>query len=202
MSFHQQVRANIKFDKLLNEIREKPDFENFLGRLGQEDIRGSARDGPVVVLSASEFRGVDAILVGMDGIRVLRFPEISIKEPEVRSQNPGSLELAEWLWDATVKRIMHALGLAQPPPAGNALARMRWIPTGILRKFPLHAAGPHLTSTDTVMDRAIPSYSSSIKALLRVRRRPYSRDGVEQFWIPHVHFGAGILDGCLCLPGG
>lgn len=70
MSSLQQVWANIKFDKLLNEIREKPDFENFLGRLRQEDTRGSARDGPVVVLSASEFRGVDAILVGTDGVRV------------------------------------------------------------------------------------------------------------------------------------
>lgn len=121
MSSFQRVRANLKFDELLNVIRDKPDFENFLGRLRQEDIRESVRDGPVV-LSASEFRGVDAILARTDGVRVLRFPEISMKEIEVRFQNLGSLELADSLWDAIVKRIMDTLGLAQPPPARNPLA--------------------------------------------------------------------------------
>lgn len=116
MGPHEQYGANIKFDNLLNEIRGKPDFENFLGPLRQEDTREAAQDGPLVVLSASEFRGVDAILVRTDGVRVLRFADASMERLEVRSRDLESLELLEWLWDAIVKRIMDTPRLIQPPP--------------------------------------------------------------------------------------
>jgi hypothetical protein len=176
-SSHQLDQADLDFDALLNEIRGESDFKNFLKPLRQDDIHEAARDGPVVVLSASEFRGVDAILITLKGVRVLRFAEVTMKELEQRSQNLTSLELLEWLWDAMAKPIMDALGFAQPPQDTNAFPRVWWIPTGILSRFPFHAAGHHSTltptSTDTVMDRVMSSYSSSIKALLWVRRRPY-----------------------------
>ncbi|KAF5579406.1 tpr domain protein [Fusarium subglutinans] len=50
--------------------------------------------------------------------------------------------------------------------------RIWWIPTGPLAKFPIHAAGYHTrASSDTVLDRAISSYSSSSKALIQSRLR-------------------------------
>jgi len=46
------------------------------------------------------------------------------------------------------------------------------VPTGPLTKFPLHAAGYHDgRSSNTVVDRVISSYSSSVKAILFNRRR-------------------------------
>ncbi|RFU24738.1 hypothetical protein B7463_g11602, partial [Scytalidium lignicola] len=175
MSSQQQHQANLDFDALLNEIREKPGFENFLGPLRREDIHEAAQDGPVVVLSASEFRGIDAILITLDDMRVLRLEEATMKQLEAHSQDLASLDSLEWLWDAIVKPIMGVLGFTQPPLAGNSFSRIWWIPTGILSKFPFHAAGHHSipTSTDTVMDRVMSSYSSSIKALLRVRDHSY-----------------------------
>jgi tetratricopeptide (TPR) repeat protein len=176
MSSRQQYQANLDFDALLNEIRKKSGFENFLGPLRQEDILEAARDGPVVVLSASEFRGVDAILIKSDSVQVLRFAEITINQLNVLSlRNPESLEVLEWLWDTIAKPIIDTLGFTQPPPVGNPFPRIWWVLTGILSRFPLHAAGHHLipTSTNTVMDRVMSSYSSSIKTLLRIRDCSY-----------------------------
>lgn len=49
---------------------------------------------------------------------------------------------------------------------------MWWIPTGPLSKFPLHAAGYHsLRSAETVLDRVMSSYASSIKAIIHGRCR-------------------------------
>ncbi|KAN0079702.1 CHAT domain containing protein [Elaphomyces granulatus] len=179
MSSHQQYQVNLNFDALLDEIRGKPGFENFLGPLRRKDIHHAALDGPVVVLSASELRGVDAILVQSDDVQVLRFAKVTMEQLEVRSQNLESLELLEWLWDVIVGPIMDALGFTSPP-VGNSFSRIWWIPTGILSRFPLHAAGRHSTSTDTVMDRVMSSYSPSIKALLRVRRRSYPAAAVPK----------------------
>jgi hypothetical protein len=88
-------QADLDFDILLNKIRRESSFKNFLKPLRQDNIHKTARDRPVVVLSASEFRGVNTILIILNGIRVLRFAELIIKELEQRSQNLTSLELLE-----------------------------------------------------------------------------------------------------------
>lgn len=171
----------LDFDALLNEIRGKPDFTNFLQPLTKEDSRRVARDGPVVVLNASVYRGVDAILLTLNGVRVPTLPKVTLKELEQRSQKLGShgveiLEVLEWLWDVIAKPVLDDLELTQPPPDSGTSPRVWWVPTGILTRFPLHAAGYHSrpASTDTVMDRVMPSYSSSIKALLRMHDRSYN----------------------------
>lgn len=66
--------------------------------------------------------------------------------------------------------ILSSLGFVEPP-LGNGWPHIWWIPTGTLCRFPLHAAGYHFTAdSDTVLDRAMSSYSSSIKAIISARR--------------------------------
>jgi CHAT domain-containing protein len=80
----------------------------------------------------------------------------------------------EWLWDAAVERILTTVGPAD---------RIWWCPTGLLTFLPLHAAGHYpRTTTDaswsgtgkSVPDRVITSYTPTLAALLRARRRTAS----------------------------
>jgi hypothetical protein len=83
----------------------------------------------------------------------------------------GDYEVLEWLWDTVTQPVLHALGFTSSP-TDNTWPHVWWIPTGPLSKFPLHAAGYHVArSGETVLDRAMSSYASSIKAIIRGRRR-------------------------------
>ncbi|KAH7304137.1 CHAT domain-containing protein [Stachybotrys elegans] len=168
--------ASAEFDDLLDEIRKKPGFEGFMLPPGEEDVLEVARDGPVVVLCASTYRGVDAILVEQQGVSILHL-ECTLQDLETKSSDPKNLQFLKWLWEAISKPILVKLKL-MGHSSGEALPRIWWIPTGILSRLPLHAAGHHSAGcTENVMDHAVSSYSSSIKALLQVRRS--SRRPVE-----------------------
>jgi CHAT domain-containing protein len=54
------------------------------------------------------------------------------------------------------------------------------MPTGPLSALPVHAAGHHLAGTDTVLDRVVSSYTSTVQALRHSRRharRPHGGAG-------------------------
>lgn len=170
----RQHLASAEFDALLDEVRQKPGFEYFLKPPSDEDVHAAARDGPIVVLSASTYRGVDAILIETDRVRVLSLKGLTFGDLEQRSGDLENPALLEWLWDFIAKPILAELGMA-PPTTGGSLPHMWWIPTGLFSRFPLHAAGYHSAgSTNSVIDWVVPSYSLSIKALVDTRRRAYS----------------------------
>ncbi|KAF2623329.1 hypothetical protein BU25DRAFT_478129, partial [Macroventuria anomochaeta] len=88
-------------------------------------------------------------------------------------------QMLEWLWDVAASPILDALGLKQTPSNDN-WPHIWWIPTGQLSQLPFHAAGRHSkSSTDTVLDRAMSSYSSSIKALVCGRRNQGQNTGQQ-----------------------
>ena len=165
--------TNRDLDALLEEIRGKPGCSNFLQPPSQAEMQEAACDGPIVVLTASEFRGVDAILVERDGIRVLRLHGLTLAELEKRRSDShmDSPELLEWLWDSIAKKVLDELKLTAPISPDGHPPRMWWVLTGMLGVFPLHAAGRRSRgSTESVMDRVASSYSTSIRALVKIRR--------------------------------
>ena len=176
MDSPQRHEANIRFDRLVKSIRDESGFERFLQPPDDQDLREAAESGPLVVLSASQYRGVDAFLVTQGGgVEVLRLQGVGVKDLESRSRDLECLRGLEWLWDSVAKPVLDSLGYTQSPPPSESLPRVWWIPAGVLTRFPFHAAGRHAAgSGDTVMDRVMSSYSSSIKALLATRRRTYS----------------------------
>lgn len=88
-------------------------------------------------------------------------------------------QMLEWLWNVAASPILDALNLKQTPSDSN-WPHIWWIPTGQLSQLPLHAAGRHSkSSTDAVLDRAMSSYSPSIKALVYGRRHQ-SRNTAQQ----------------------
>ncbi|KAF5530424.1 tetratricopeptide-like helical [Fusarium mexicanum] len=188
-----QHHASQEFDALLNVIREKPGFEDFLMPPSNENILHAAADGPIIMLNQSEYRsGVDAILIERDNVRIMN---LSISHHDI-NMPPGRLQdkpFLERLWRSVAKPIFEGLGIGLPSP-GISLPRIWWIPTGTLSRLPFHAAGCHFTPfADSVLDRAVSSYSSSIKAILETRAR--------SSWLPEPRKDEAILIAMSNTPG-
>ncbi|MEU4334226.1 CHAT domain-containing protein [Micromonospora lupini] len=113
-------------------------------------------------------------------------PAADAPQPQVqRRRSAARTEVAEtldWLW-----RVVAAPVLDKPPPIPRSAdgepparpsrgsgsvgdwPRLWWCPTGVLTLLPLHAAGP-IEGGDGVLDRVVPSYTASLRALTRARR--------------------------------
>ncbi|MFG2775098.1 CHAT domain-containing protein [Streptomyces sp. NPDC048350] len=74
-----------------------------------------------------------------------------------------------WLWDTIARPVFDACGLAQPISDGQPWPRLWWCPTGLLSLLPVHAAGRHTEAGQSAMDRAVVSYTPSLRALIESR---------------------------------
>ncbi|KAI0544753.1 CHAT domain-containing protein [Xylaria curta] len=168
--------ASDEFERLIDNIRGKTGFENFLLPLKEEDMRAAAKDGPLVVLNVSEYC-CDAILVETQQIRLVNLPKL--KHDDVNNYAQGhdlsAPPVLAWLWDTIASPVLDALGYVRCPQPGEQWPRLWWIPTGVLSRFPLHASGRHNNgSLETVLDRVMSSYSLTIQTIVQGRQRPTS----------------------------
>lgn len=164
--------ADRQLQSLVTRIRELPGFDRFLLPSLESEILNASSSGTIVVVNVSNLR-CDAFIVEESQIRILPLPRLHIEDIRIRSTaldaRSINRELLEWLWNVFVGEILHTLGLSDKPL--NVWPRIWWIPTGLLTRFPIHAAGYHFRATnETACDRAISSYSSSIRALIRCRQ--------------------------------
>lgn len=181
LSFELEQAKRRETDKRLNEvienIRAQPGLSNFLLPPIEDDLKAAAQSGPIIVINVDDFR-CDAILIECHQITALNLPDLTLEDVKehVRtlqaSRHVSSSQTAltlEWLWDTVAGPCLEALGYRSPITDDN-WPHVWWIPTGPLSHLPLHAAGQHMNgSTNTVLDRVVSSYSSSVKALLRGR---------------------------------
>ena len=171
-------QADQRLKEVIQEIRAQPGMSDFLLPPSEDVFKAAAEFGPLIVVNADSFR-CDALLIERHQIRVLNLPDLAIEEVETRARNlqrtrvtssSQIMSTLEWLWDTVAGPCLDALGYRSPIIDDN-WPRVWWIPTGLLSHLPLHAAGRHTKgSTDTVLDRVVSSYSSSVKALLYGRR--------------------------------
>lgn len=173
----RRFEAAKELSQITAEITKLPGFETFFSAASEEEIRGAASRGPVVVINVSmtstSGHGSDAIIVESHQIRALPLPDLSYPDIAQKAEEGrfGRPSVLEWLWDTTMNPILKALGYTEPLSETNR-PHVWWIPTGLLTMFPLHAAGYHMKRPgDTVLDRVVSSYSSSIKAIIYGRRR-------------------------------
>ncbi|KAM0688741.1 hypothetical protein Q7P36_010816 [Cladosporium allicinum] len=168
--------AEKRLQNLLSQIRSKHGFHNFLLPPAEAELRNAAACGPIVVINVSAYR-CDAFLVRQHyPVVALQLHDLHLYEIEshVRAFRFADThqvhQTLTWLWNAAAGPILDALGLTQLPTDNN-WPHLWWIPTGPLGQLPLHAAGRHLERlANTVLDRAMSSYSPSIKALVYGRR--------------------------------
>ncbi|CVL08300.1 uncharacterized protein FMAN_05101 [Fusarium mangiferae] len=165
--------AGRELESLIDSIRELPGFGRFLLAPLESEVRRASLHGPIVIINVSGFR-CDALILQDDQIRVLPLPGLRVEDikSHAASLNARSIsyKLLEWIWYAFARDILNDLGFVGNDP--GLWPRVWWIPTGPLSKFPLHAAGLHFTGAkETVCDRVVSSYSSSIRALIRGRQQ-------------------------------
>ncbi|KAH6603228.1 hypothetical protein Trco_008003 [Trichoderma cornu-damae] len=165
--------ADEEFGDVVDAIRARPEFSDFLQPPAAEELMRAAEQGPIVVVNVSSF-GCDAFTVEPGSIRATRLADVTEIEvarqvDRLRAQSDLSSSL-EWLWHNICRPILDALGFRNPVTDGN-WPHVWWIPTGLLSQVPLHAAGIYRqASKERVLDRVVSSYAPSIRALLHGRR--------------------------------
>ncbi|KAI6305690.1 hypothetical protein MCOR34_008448 [Pyricularia oryzae] len=171
---------NIRTDMSGLEERH-PDLERdfrFLLSATEDEMREAAVCSPIVVINVSSHR-CDALIVEHSGLRVVGLAQLTPASLEEHAGDLGGAETLAWLWDVIVKPVLDALGITAPP-AGNVWQHIWWIPTGILTRFPLHAAGHHHKhNAETTMGMVVSSYSPSIRSIIHTRRKQGSEKDAD-----------------------
>lgn len=156
-----RFHVNEEYHQTIQEIRQKPGFEDFLLPLVQSGgIKNLASQGPVVVFVQSG--DCHAIVITTDNITPIYLPDFGRDECERRfavyeeylklrdTDLTKSSELLEsiltWLWTAAAKLVISSiyasLGLNMNSPP-TELPRVWWVCSGWVNTYPIHAAGDH-----------------------------------------------------------
>ncbi|KAI3575922.1 hypothetical protein IWW34DRAFT_835244 [Fusarium oxysporum f. sp. albedinis] len=136
-------QASFDLDDTIGQIRLLPGFEKFLHPPPVEDVEE----------------------------RVKMLMPIRSNSKLTQQAEADMSSILGWLWDVAVCQILDVLGFPKPP-MDDEWPRVWWIAVGELSSFPLHDAGRHTSSsTDSVIDRVVSSYSPSVRALLHARRQ-------------------------------
>jgi hypothetical protein len=187
-----------EFDALLARIRQLPGLGSFAALPSLRELRRDASQGPVVTLNISRHRN-DALLLTPAGVRVVPLPGLRLDAfgqrldtfhralaaaalPDYAARVQAQRRLAEvlaWLWDAAAEPVLEALGYTQQPVSGK-WPRMWWAPGGLLGLLPIHAAGHHDGSGRAVLDRVVPSYTPTIRALRYAREKAASAAAIDR----------------------
>jgi hypothetical protein len=187
----RRLAAAAGFGRVIAEIRQLPDFHDFLRPPPVTELLAAAAEGPVAAIAVSRF-GSHALILTSGGVldpvalpgltpetlydQVIAF--LSVFDAEVAAgQDAVEQQLADtlgWLWDEVAGPVLDRLGITGPPRDCQPWPRLWWCASGLLSFLPLHAAGHHHTWTDaspaTVIDRVISSYTPTIRALTHARR--------------------------------
>ena len=166
----QRYTTGQKLERVLHQIRRLPDFDRFLQAPSEDELKTAAEYGPLVIVNVSHYR-CDALIIKKTQIQALPLPHLHASDIQDRAIGAlGKPEILEWLWKAIAQPVLNALEFTQTPSDGR-WPHVWWISTGLLAKFPIHAAGRHSqSSSDAVLDRVISSYSSSVKTIIHSRR--------------------------------
>jgi hypothetical protein len=177
---------------LIEAVRRVPGLEDFLSPPRVATLLGAAEAGHFVYVYADEKRG-DALAItsGPAGsspvVRLIPLPGVDAETltqhiqalqdavadaraaPSAAAQDAAEQEILAqlaWAWDTVAEPVLRDLGIVGTSP-DDQVPRLWWCPVGVFAFFPLHAAGHHAAGEDrSVLDRVIPSYAPSARALL------------------------------------
>lgn len=195
MHVHKVYLQIVESKQLFHELRSNSELEEFL-RLPDDtpNLIEYAQDGPIIMVNESIFRS-DAIIVTANGVEPLSLPlldpqmmgemeqwydeALSLMSTDLPAATRKLEQVLEWLWDTIAEPILHHLGFDGVLTTGDDLPRSWWITAGRIGQFPLHAAGsPKKGPLCNLLDRTVPSYINSLRALgyTRSRLHPTQQD--------------------------
>ncbi|KAF5637706.1 30S ribosomal S17P protein [Fusarium sp. NRRL 52700] len=186
--------AGFEFDKLVAEIRRQPGFEDFLLPPTEPEVMAAAKYGPIIMINVCALR-CDAIIAEPHQIRAIPLPDLD-HHTMINFVVDGTLRSSrsmEWLWTCIASPVLEALDLTKAP--GAEWPHVWWIMTGLLTKFPIHAAGVYKTDTsDNVLDRVVSSYQTSVQSIIRGRKRPTATRPLQQALLVSMEKTPGSFD--------
>ncbi|PGH09864.1 hypothetical protein AJ79_05590 [Helicocarpus griseus UAMH5409] len=182
-----QHRRDIeKMEHLESHIRTLQGFEHFLLPLTPDRLTILGEDGPVVTFNVTKQRS-DALIITAAEVIGLNLPALRYSDleeivrklvgkerlsrgtPSTQSQRNKELQkILEWLWDVSVKPVLHRLDLLKAHDKTSLLPRIWWVTSGFMGLTPIHAAGNLHQST---ADFVVSSYTPTLKALKHSRQR-------------------------------
>ncbi|KAG1790464.1 CHAT domain-containing protein [Suillus plorans] len=187
MEYRRRTR---QWQAAVAEIRDLPAFSRFLLPPSYEDLQAAARQGPVIILVASQY-SCSAVIVPTSGDPYhVPLPSIALADLKILKDrftrairdssrmNPRELRtdlivLLRIIWDQIMLPIVdvleHVLKLQRR-------SRIWLCPTAAFTSIPLHAAHPFQTKADRsgkepcLEDLYICSYTPTLSALIRSRQ--------------------------------
>lgn len=178
------------YERTLTEIRSLDGFAYFLRPLPVAGLLAAADKGPIVLINVTGIRS-DALVLTREKVEVVPLPELTpdaVLEHTVMFKTAVDLHsdhaetdhaqhemllVLRWLWTALAQPVLNQLGMAGP--VNGVWPQLWWCPGGPMSYLPLHAAGDHTKRADpvpqTVMDRAVSSYTPTVRALIHARER-------------------------------
>ena len=186
---HERVcRLNLKLQRVVTDIRKLPGLSRFLLPSLFPDLQHAASGGPVIIVNASKY-SCDALIIFLDRDPVhipLQITQKSVRHlsnelhtltvhPKRADVTTGLVCLLRKLWDQIVSPIVDCLKATHP-----CQSRIWWCPTAELSVLPLHAAGPYKKGQQNLPHLYISSYTPTLTALIRARRRDPWNSTTEQ----------------------
>ncbi|USQ83877.1 CHAT domain-containing protein [Streptomyces phaeoluteigriseus] len=198
-----KLRTSRALDGLVDRVRDRPGFGDFLRPLAAEQLRALAADGPVVVLNHARQlchavvvteRSITALTLEPEAEEVagaarrLREAVDVINAQGASRSSPAELVGAgaevrrtlSWAWHRIVRPVLEHVGAAEPVPEGGPWPRIWWVPTGAFHALPLHAAqctrpDCDLTGCGGALDTVVSSYVPGFQTLAYARARAERR---------------------------
>jgi CHAT domain-containing protein len=164
---------------VVKEIRNIEGFSRFLLPPVFADLQEAARDGPIIVLVASE-SSCDAIIVTHTQpptsiqlptdlkkliTLVLELREAIGKDASPKGNQTALIKALRKLWNDVVFPVVENLSAF-----ARRGSRIWWCPTSLFNFLPLHAAGEYRANGKSLSQQYISSYTPSLAALMRARR--------------------------------
>ncbi|KAH6603876.1 hypothetical protein Trco_007322 [Trichoderma cornu-damae] len=210
LKLRQRWEAEAHLSGCLGKIREINGYHDFLSEPSMDRMKSCSQGGPIVVVNIS-YISSDAIIVNGSSIRAISLPSLQLekaiafgaemissfslldfpvqraakvlsrKVPKQLAQ-PSSSSFPDWLWTHCVRPIFDEINIFDVSQGERKPPRMWWIGSGAAAGFPFHAAASGSEPGRDALSLSIPSYTPSIKALLRAkerssRSRPLANEG-------------------------
>ncbi|KIK36820.1 hypothetical protein CY34DRAFT_16122 [Suillus luteus UH-Slu-Lm8-n1] len=195
-----QIRQmTMQWDDVVLRIRMLPNFSRFLLPPLFSDLQKAAKDGPVIIVNASQY-SCDALIVLSDQGPVhvpIDFTRNEVSELSSKFQSLskefGSFdtqyklaEILRKLWRVIVDPVVQALRASNVQPG----SRIWWCPTAEFTLLPLHAAGPYERARNNLSQIYISSYTPTLATLVRARQHVAQYASTQNF----VAIGQGNPD--------
>ncbi|KAF0637815.1 hypothetical protein FPSE5266_20279 [Fusarium pseudograminearum] len=167
--------AETRLLEVTKRIENDPKTKHFFEPPSIREVIHVLQDDSLVVINVSDIR-CDLILISRrTGIRQALLPELHLKDikqqvDRLKKCRPMiDLPLLNWLWHVIGAHVVRGLEL-EVPAKHERLPRLFWILAGPLAQLPVHAAGRHHgAAKETILDRAMSSYCSSLRGFINSR---------------------------------